>query len=423
MYPGILETIRRIVEKEITLQELYSKEYQTAYSYLFSKFVVIDLITPIASIIRGAAYDVRKSFTVTSDQLSTDEVSALNNIVRSEEWNKLWGSVVNDILIYGRAFVRPFIDENGRMRFWRIPPFAETKTNPITGELLYLKADWRGTVSQWSAVYDTERILEINDGAVVLDQANDLGLVPAVFVRSPNVGSNSDYPIPVTFPAVSLSILATMYVNDVTVLSHLQSFSTLVITGAESDDVTLSPAHVISMSNPQANAQWITPQSKIADIDAISDKMLYRAAILCGLPPDIVRFDTGIAGSAAGSVAARYAALRNLASRIRAEITDGMKEALSLLLAMCYGVSKDEAFQMYSLDARYETDVSAQITTQDVEAWRRAVEYKLVDFETARRYFNPDEVPEKTAQAKEDYENAFGGAAMIKNYDNMIGVI
>jgi hypothetical protein len=214
-----------------------------------------------------------------------------------------------------------------------------------------------------------------------------------------------------------------MYVNDVTVLSHLQSFSTLVITGAESDDVTLSPAHVISMSNPQANAQWITPQSKIADIDAISDKMLYRAAILCGLPPDIVRFDTGIAGSAAGSAAVRYAALRNVASRIRAEITDGMKEALSILLAMRYGVSKDEAFQMYSLDARYETDVSAQITTQDVEAWRRAVEYKLVDFETARRYFNPDEVPEKTAQAKEDYENAFGGAAMIKNYDNMIGVI
>ncbi|MGC8758107.1 MAG: hypothetical protein ACP5QX_06650, partial [Caldisericaceae bacterium] len=361
-------------------------------------------------------------YSITSDSLPVEMVGALNNLVNSNYWNRTWGRAVSDLIIFGRAFIRPYIEENDDLSLIVFPPESITTTNNMTLELLKFDSSIFSSSGYSRVTYSSDRIYESVNGNVVLDVPNDLGFVPVVFLRAPGAGSNPDYPVPITAPAISLSILATMYSNDVTVLAHLQSFSTFVISGAESEEITLSPSHVISLSDANASADWKTPQSKISDIDSLIDKLLYRAAVMCGVPPDVFRYDVNIANSAAGSVATRFMSLRNISQRVRDEVTDGMRKAIAMLVAMKYGIQLRQAESMFTFDARYETDVSAQITIQDVEAWNRAVQYNLIDFESARRYFNPTETQEKTAAAADEYARKYRNPEGIMNYQGTVGV-
>jgi len=404
----IYERINRLVTKRATPLDFYTEQFAKRFRTLLDKLVVIDLVTPIADIIRGYAWGGRQAQFLRCEELEPRVQQILTELVRSSNWNSIWPNAIFSMLCYGKAVIRIYWDgERQRPYLWLAPYDTVTVTNPTTGELVRVYGNYGEIAGSFNLTIDeiVDDYWVDSQNAEHAVQRNTLGFIPAVVVRSPS-GASLDWPIPIVAPALEMSHVATLLTNDVTILAHLQGFAVLKVTKADSiigeREIAVDTAIVLP---GDADANYISPDAKISEIDAIIDKCFSRAAVMCGLPADVVRYDAGISGSSATSAQKRYAPAMHAATKIRNAIIAAMRDAVTMVGAIASGRSLEDVRQAVSFEISFEDDVIGPLTVQEVEAYRKAVEYGFIDFSDARRYFNIDEPNEDVQDAESRFWN------------------
>lgn len=397
----------QIITRSVPWDTLYAHQYGvdaesrdiTKMAIMASRFVTIDFVSPIATAIIAATIPAKTSKNIYSETLPQDVINKLNDIVNSEQWNNAIHAAISDMVMFGTGFVHIGMTEDEIIPV-ALPFYTTVAVAPIN------EREVTSASFAWLSANNDIMLRTIKPGTIRTDNKTQnknvelidtVNFVPIVTIRNPLwLLRGTPYGFPLVSPAIDWSFYASGVANDLSALAHSHSFSVIVITGADADELEVAKDKAIIVRDPDAKVNLLMPDAKFAELDDIIDSAARRAAISCSVPPDVVS-PRSLSNTGSGAVSLQYAPLLSLADRLRREITftDKYMAAYALALMAINGDAPEElsdpkeAMKAFEYNIGYIGRQEETMTLDRVQSTVMALQNDLIPYDSAIKLLNP----------------------------------
>jgi hypothetical protein len=401
----------QIMTRSVNWAALYAQKAGQDVSpseILSRRFVTIDFVTPIATAIIAATYPEKTQRSLSSDSIPQEVLDELITLVNSEQWNQAIHNAFADMVIFGTGFVQ-IGEVNGRLVTMALPFYTTAVADPMDDSKI-IEASYAWIDSSNDIILRTIRpgrvVTENKSKNRVIESLETADFVPVVTLKNPLWAlRGTPYGFPLITPAIDWSFYASGIANDLAALAHSHSFSMIVISGANGDELELAADRAIVLPDSAAKATMLMPDAKFTELNDIIDSAAARAAISCSVPPDIVR-PRSLSNTGSGAVSLQYAPLLSLAERLRRELRRFDQQMLAYCLSLMAPnefPDIESAKHAVKYDIGYVGRQEELLTLDRVQSLVMAVQNHIVPIEDAIRIMNPGIDEEKVSELADVY--------------------
>ncbi len=369
-----------------------------------------DLATPVLVTITAAAYGGGVERRIKKSMSGEDAIKDFMKRADYPSFVKRW---LAEGIGYGTSYAQVGENRKGIPSLATLPPLdteIETPEDDVN-DVESIKVKYGSVKREFreDGVYE-RRGRQTKDRKI---PDTDFGFIPVAIGRGRHLDASTPYGESLLWSAAQFSKMVTYLFNDLMVLEHAQSFSTLVIEGNLSKvpkEVRVTPFTVLRLASSTrgdgGKAYYIQPSAKISDIDSLADSMHQRCAVSSNVPVELFMGAKAGTQQSAQSALLTHKPLYDLV----VELQDAWRDYETNLIAMIDAfllwkkigqpVDLDKVKANLEVEIVYYREANPAINQSDAQTYIMLLEAGIAPFESVYRHFYPDSADKDVAAQK-----------------------